>query len=693
MTISDECTTCHALLHDTSAYAFYVTPSNHPIKRKVQDVEAEMAEKKRKLLDSKRLVLVLDLDQTVLHAALLHGFDNDLENLAAFDPPQEHVYAFEMSGGSRMIVKFRPGLRDFLLQAHAMYEIHVYTMATQEYAKKIVELINTKILADVDPRLKQQIIGSRIITRSHTEDVFEGLLRQQGGEEYVRKLREKRKDIKHIVGDSSIAVILDDSDGVWADYLDHLVHCHPFLYWPNQDDLNKSFHLRRDMSAPAIPTRPAPSSSTSALQVNNILTQKKRSLSERNLASPEHFEDSIIDRIKRSKVADTDSLEDHKMQVDNPSNGIDSTTPDSNADKAGTDSSVANGIPSDAGSSYAPKPVQEQESDMTPTLERSSSAMDVDLASAAENEFQTKNASVAVIPNPSPSSPPDFDDSEPQKQSEGVSMDITEQNGTKTPKEEEPGEASVPTPSATPTPRIDVQIMPLLLPFGIRHLPEANHDRILEAMLRVLSDLHHHFFALHPESNRRRVQMILPRLRGQVFRGRRICLSGVVPRPTAATELNSRQWKEQTKVADRELMKVTLYGADLIEDITNGNPQNVTHLVSARGSTAKVKMASKIDSVFCVSKAWFDKSIALWKAQDEHAFQVAPDIPIIRGAPPSIPEYELWTREDIEKDIFLNHGDMIPPPSSPNSDSYIDLDSILQESHDNLSGSEEESWF
>lgn len=143
LTITDVCTTCHVQLYETSEYAFYITPSNHPIKRRVLDVEAESESKKQALLASRRLVLVLDLDQTVLHAALLGDYRGELA--VEMDPKQESVFAFELSGNSRMIVKFRPGLREFLLEAHKLYEIHVYTMANAEYASKIVDLINTKI--------------------------------------------------------------------------------------------------------------------------------------------------------------------------------------------------------------------------------------------------------------------------------------------------------------------------------------------------------------------------------------------------------------------------------------------------------------------------------------------------------------------------------------------------------------------
>lgn len=622
-------------------------------------MEAESLAKKQALLANQRLVLVLDLDQTVLHAALLPGYEGSLT--AKFDPPQTDVHVFELSGPSRMLVKFRPGLKQFLLAAHQLYEIHVYTMANAEYAAKIVDLINTKILSDVEPSLRPQIIGSRIITRSHTEDSYEIQLKQQGGPAYVMKLREKRKDIKHIIGDSSIAVILDDSDGVWPDYLDHLIQIYPFVYWPNQEDLNKTFHARSHTLPPAT-TPPSTSEKTENLTNNSNHADKseiipiapipKKRPSSALLDQDMHFdsEETLDDGVKRRKCAETSEEEqatEHKVANEETENG----------------------------SSSAPLNEEEQL-----LLKNTSIASHEEKlgTNGSGHHSQNMNESSSQSPNDTVSSAP----------ASLVSIKLQDTLET------------TPSRVASPNPVIDVHVMPLLLPFGIRHLPASNEDSCLDSMLQVLTRLHTEFFTLPENSNRRKVQLILPRLREQVLQHRKICLSGVIPHQPKPGENSavgdaSPPWPLNSKVGMREIHRLSAFGAEFKETITTGNPEGVTHVVSARGSTEKVRIASHSNGVYCVTKQWLDQSIIHWKAQEESKFQI-PHIPLINGtplAPPNLSNGSIWSEKDLAMDIqehpTTNEGD-IPIPSSPMSDSYVDLESLLQGDYDVSEEAEEE---
>jgi len=680
LTITDVCTSCHVHLHDTSAYAFYITPSNHPIKRRVSDVEAESEAKKRSLLDSSRLVLVLDLDQTVLHAAQLLSYEGDLAS--KMNPEQEKVFAFELSGHSRMIVKFRPGLKEFLLQAHKLFEIHVYTMANAEYASKIVDLINKEILTDIDPILRNQVIGSRIITRSHTEDAIELQLRRQGGFAYSLKLQEKRKDIKHIVGDSSIAVILDDSESVWPDYLDHLIHVHPFVYWPGQDDLNNTFHARHHASQSSSTTLQATSSSSSS--TTELSTPLKSSEGVANNA--ESQQQPSTKKRPAESYANVDSIEAIDYNVK--------------------------------------KRKESERSDMELDLEHKT----LDKVSVSANGSEK-----STIDNMHPNS-------------DGMAVD-----GPSTSTQGDASASRMIVDQEAPNMAVDQISGPALLsPFGIRFLPSKNNDRILESMLRVLQHLHEQFFALPMDSKRRKVQLILPRLRQQVLKGRRVCLSGVIPhvpkQPTSSSSSGSNgnhqpqqhhhhhhhhhhllpmnnvpemdstvssstpttpQWNEHTRVAQREVNRVVSFGAQYIEDLSPGNPQCVTHMVSARGSTMKVRIAVHERGIYCVTKKWLDHSTRHWQAKNEAEYRI-PDIPICAGKPPIIEggvyddanlqwvasqrqqgegeaataAASIWSDSDVEMDRTQEEV-----PSSPLSDSFFDLEALL-EHEDELSSND-----
>lgn len=610
LTIEDVCTACHVKLQDTAAYAFYITPSNHPIKRRVSDVETESMAKKQALLASRRLVLVLDLDQTVLHAALLTGYDGPLD--AEMDPKQTSTFTFELSDRSRMIVKFRPGLREFLLQAHKLYEIHVYTMANAEYAARIVDLINTKILEDVDLLERSQIIGNRIITRSHTEDSYELRLKAQGGAAYAMKLREKRKDIKHIVGDSSIAVILDDSESVWADYLNHLIQLYPFVYWPHQEDLNKTFHARNaaaqstaSASATTSSNSPLTSASTTAIPIssNDIITA----------SSP-------------------------------PSNGVEKVDENSSAESSKKRRSTSD------------EPISDLSDDLNVPDAKKSKLIEVDA------EQMHKGDGTLQL------------DSSPSEDANGHSNSGAVV-GAPTNPDSSPNTTASSVSDAQPL--MDLQSnQPMLQPFGIRHLPANNADNVLESMMAVLTRLHSEFFSLPETSRRRQVQLILPRIRSQVLHGRRISFSGVFPQQIKTQAIKSGQanakeaaiWNDHVKAAKREVSRIESFGAVFVEEFHPGNPEHVTHLVSARGGTQKARKALMEKDIFVVSKTWLDQSIISWSPQEEKHYNL-PDFPLFTGSAPLIPPVpdSIWTEADLELDV--------PLPVSPHSD--IDLGLLL----------------
>lgn len=224
LTEDDLCVSCLEFISDTSAYSIIIRPSNDRIKRLKIQVQEDTDLKIKRLLETKRLILILDLDQTILHTVKLFDSCNLEQNI---DPDEPDVYLYSLSQNSKFMVKFRPGLRQFLLRVNEMFQIYIYTMANMEYAEKIVWLINKFILVDIDPKIKRQIIGTRIISRDHTEDLFK-----------------RTKDIKNVISDPNIVVILDDSEEVWHQHSKNLINLEKFTFWKCQPDLNISYHVK-----------------------------------------------------------------------------------------------------------------------------------------------------------------------------------------------------------------------------------------------------------------------------------------------------------------------------------------------------------------------------------------------------------------------------------------------------------------
>jgi RNA polymerase II subunit A C-terminal domain phosphatase len=112
-------------------------------------------EAKRRLLQSRKLSLVVDLDQTIIHATVdptVAEWQKDPSN-PNYDAVKD-VRAFQLiddgpgGRGCWYYIKLRPGLEQFLEEISKKYELHIYTMGTRAYAQNIAKIVdpNQKIL-------------------------------------------------------------------------------------------------------------------------------------------------------------------------------------------------------------------------------------------------------------------------------------------------------------------------------------------------------------------------------------------------------------------------------------------------------------------------------------------------------------------------------------------------------------------
>lgn len=133
----------------------------------------EFEQNKLKLLESKKLWMLLDLDQTILHTTML-GENVDLsKDICIPHETLEDTYIFRTKDSNiPHIVNFRPGVKEFLLEISEYYEIHIYTSGSMPYANSIVHILKNFVLKDVDKNVVNRIFGSRVITRDHTKSKF-----------------------------------------------------------------------------------------------------------------------------------------------------------------------------------------------------------------------------------------------------------------------------------------------------------------------------------------------------------------------------------------------------------------------------------------------------------------------------------------------------------------------------------------
>ncbi|MCJ1244577.1 Carboxy-terminal domain (CTD) phosphatase [Trapelia coarctata] len=176
-------------------------------------------EAKRRLIASKKLSLVVDLDQTIIHATVdptVAEWQKDPEN-PNYGAVKD-VRAFQLvddgpgARGCWYYIKLRPGLKDFLDNVSKLYELHIYTMGTRAYAQNIANLI--------DP--DRRIFGDRILSRDESGSLT-------------------AKNLQRLFPvDTKMVVIIDDRGDVWK-WNENLIKVTPYDFFVGIGDINSSF--------------------------------------------------------------------------------------------------------------------------------------------------------------------------------------------------------------------------------------------------------------------------------------------------------------------------------------------------------------------------------------------------------------------------------------------------------------------
>lgn len=188
--IESLCIKCGIEIHNSSDFVTVLHESDKIIQSS-KDVFQLHLDKFYKLYYDKKLILFLDLDQTLIHATL---------------SKKPCDFSFKLRN-TEFFIKKRPGLDKFLLKLSKFFEFHVYTMGTREYANYICKMI--------DPN--KIFFEDRIVTRTENNKMF-------------------KKYLERITNFSNNVIILDDRIDVWGFNLNVFL-IKPFYYY-NTDDIN-----------------------------------------------------------------------------------------------------------------------------------------------------------------------------------------------------------------------------------------------------------------------------------------------------------------------------------------------------------------------------------------------------------------------------------------------------------------------
>lgn len=197
----DLCTSCSELVLN-----YHENPDNAHLLIKGVTIVAEEEKKnyaeveKNVLISNKKLILILDLDNTLIHAIMSRLNENNTSDVDLTD-----VYEWVYSRFDKFLIKLRPYLKEFFTTVQPLYEIFLYTMGTRGYAEYNRCLLNDIKGAKIE---KEKMIA--------LEDNF--------------KLAQKK--IKRMLPYSEeMVLILDDRLDVWPEDNDNLIFTKPYWFF------------------------------------------------------------------------------------------------------------------------------------------------------------------------------------------------------------------------------------------------------------------------------------------------------------------------------------------------------------------------------------------------------------------------------------------------------------------------------
>ncbi|XDV34493.1 hypothetical protein PO909_004648 [Leuciscus waleckii] len=170
-------------------------------------VSSEQAEQlgredQQRLHRNRKLVLMVDLDQTLIHTTEQHC--QRMSN--------KGIFHFQLGRGEPMLhTRLRPHCKDFLEKIAKLYELHVFTFGSRLYAHTIAGFL--------DPEKK--LFSHRIMSRDECIDPYS-----------------KTGNLRNLFpcGDSMVCII-DDREDVWK-FAPNLITVKKYIYFQGTGDIN-----------------------------------------------------------------------------------------------------------------------------------------------------------------------------------------------------------------------------------------------------------------------------------------------------------------------------------------------------------------------------------------------------------------------------------------------------------------------
>ncbi|KFR07462.1 RNA polymerase II subunit A C-terminal domain phosphatase, partial [Opisthocomus hoazin] len=587
---------------------------------KVSSEQAEQLgrEDQQRLHRNRKLVLMVDLDQTLIHTTEQHC--QQMSN--------KGIFHFQLGRGEPMLhTRLRPHCKEFLEKIAKLYELHVFTFGSRLYAHTIAGFL--------DPEKK--LFSHRILSRDECIDPFS-----------------KTGNLRDLFpcGDSMVCII-DDREDVWK-FAPNLITVKKYVYFQGIGDINappgsREIQMKKKVNHSTKPEGLdlAMTSAKDAEEIKNVtcvdeqsngLKKDTKDTCTANGSTSVSSETSDWDMNSRDKVNAQDSLNDstgHRMDSEVTkdltntkesqifSEQVDRTVIEKQQTQDKTTNDLDFELSSDSESDggldtrKSPTSVSDSENEEKRSWKKSKPLQDENLQKGSGTDVGERKDGLVNHSGDTQSLPseniPDKTELDVQEESEQESLcDLG--NGCADKKEAETESQNSEQSGITMGESLDQSME------EEEEEDDTDDDDHLIYLEEILVRVHTDYYTKYDKYLKKEIEeipdirKIVPELKSKVLADVTIIFSGLYPTNFPV---------EKT----REHYHATALGAKIVKNLvlSADDPDKATHLIAARTGTEKVRQAQDCKDLHVVNPDWLWSCLERWDKVEEQLFPLKDD--------------------------------------------------------------------
>ena len=557
----------HRLLHLTSS-AFH----------------SQLTVNMQRLYASRKLMLVLDIDHTLLHTS----DDPSLTSLP--HPLPHHIHSFHLPHPSPPhpphphFLHLRPHLPHFLTSLSSLFDLHIYTMGSRPYASAVLSII--------DPSSTH--VKGRVVTRTEVEGAVKVLERM-------------------CACDDSMAVIVDDRVDVWGGEREgSVIKALEYKFFMGREVYDReaggrgggggggrggSVEGAREVGGTG---RKGKEEQKGADQKMSVAEEKEIAVKAQERSKKEVEEEQ---RLPPSPIQDEVLLDEARGQT---------------ATVAGPKRDVIV-VDGEGGGGGGAKPQPLSAPPARGRIPRKKPPPAVPLWTDSSSEGSSPSSTPPASPLPSSPPPSSLSPASPPS-SPPAPVSFTAPSPA-TPHPNPPSSTAAPSPLPPPAPRRPSPPSPLSIVIPSQ-LDPSRVDNVLLSLLSVLRALHTLFydaFTTSSSSSHTPTPFTLPLPPSLALPS----LLSLVKRSTLhrCVLLFSGVFPSSTPPLTTDIARLALtFGATVVDSVTHAQ---LTHVVAARDGSDKVKAAGRMKGVKVVHVSWLYHAVYHYQRGEERHFPVS----------------------------------------------------------------------